>query len=487
MRSTPELEAEITRLHYAEHWPVGTIATQLETHPDQVRRVLGLGEARTASSLRPRIIDPYRPFIDETLRRYPKLLATRLYDMVRDRGFPGSVRTVREHVAGVRPRPQRKAYLVIETLPGEVAQIDWAYVGKIAVPGGTRALWAFVMVLANSRAMWGEFVIDLTVHSLCRSLVRGSTALGGVARQWLFDNPKVVVLERVGAVARFHPTLLALCAAMRAEPKLCVVRQPRDKGKVERAIRYLRDRLLAGRAIGSIEEGNRLLARFIAETAHVRPHPTIPQRTVGEVFADERPRLLPLPSPLPETARVEAIAVDTQAFIRLDTNRYSVPSCYASRVVTLWADDHVVRILDGAALIAEHRRSWARRQMFEQPVHRADLLGERRAARALKGRDRIRAVVPAFDQIVTRWNLSGSSLGYRVARAIKLLELYGDEVFAAAATDLIARGLADVGALAVACEKYRKARGRPVPVALELPKHLEDADVIPHDLEAYDE
>ena len=145
MRSTPELEAEITRLHHAEHWPVGTIATQLETHPDQVRRVLGLGESRTASSLRPRIIDPYRPFIDETLRRYPKLLATRLYDMVRDRGFPGSVRTVREHVAGVRPRPQRKAYLVIETLPGEVAQIDWAYVGKIAVPGGTRALWAFVI------------------------------------------------------------------------------------------------------------------------------------------------------------------------------------------------------------------------------------------------------------------------------------------------------------------------------------------------------
>ena len=164
-----------------------------------------------------------------------------------------------------------------------------------------------------------------------------------------------------------------------------------------------------------------------------------------------------------------------------------MPSCYASRVVTLWADDHVIRILDGAALIAEHRRSWARRQIFEQSVHRADLLGERRAARALKGRDRIRAVVPAFDQIVTRWNLSGSSLGYRVARAIKLLELYGDEVFAAAATDLIARGLTDVGALAVACEKYRKARGRPVPVALELPEHLDDADVIPHDLEAYDE
>jgi transposase len=487
MRSTPELEAEIVRLHYAEHWPVGTIATQLETHPDQVRRVLGLGEARRPSQLRPRIVDPYRPFIDDTLQRYPKLLATRLYDMLRERGFSGSVRTLRQHVALVRPKRRREAFLVTETLPGEVAQVDWAYVGKLTVPGGERALWMFVMVLANSRAMWGEFVIDLTVHSLCRSLVRGGIALGGVSRQWLFDNPKVVVLERVGTVARFHPTLLALCAAMRVEPKLCVVRQPRDKGKVERAIRYLRDRFLAGRTISGIDEGNRLLARFIADIAHARPHPTIAQRTVGDVFTEERVRLLPLPEPLPETARVEPIQVDSQAFIRLDTNRYSVPSEYASRVVTLFADDRSVRIVDGATLVAEHARSWSRRQIFEKPEHRAALLVERRAARDLKGRDRIRAIVPEFDRIVERWNLSGSSLGYRVARSIKLLDLYGDHVFAAAAVDLIARGLADVGALAVACEKYRKDLGRAVPIDLVLPDHLDDADVIPHDLESYDE
>jgi transposase len=185
MKTTPETEAEIVRLHYAEHWPVGTIATQLEAHPDVVRRVLGLGEPRAPSQMRARIVDPYRAFIDDTLGHYPKLLATRLYDMVRERGYRGSVRTLREYIALVRPRPKREAYLVTETLPGEQAQVDWAYVGKIAIPGGERGLWVFVMVLAHSRAMWGEFVIDLTVHSLCRSLVRGAAALGGAPRQWL--------------------------------------------------------------------------------------------------------------------------------------------------------------------------------------------------------------------------------------------------------------------------------------------------------------
>jgi transposase len=487
VKSTRELEAEIVRLHYAEHWPVGTIAKQLAAHPDQVRRVLGLGEGRAPSQLRGRLVDPYRPFIDETLARYPKLLATRLYDMLRERGYPGSARTLRAFVATVRPRPKRPAYLVTETLPGEQAQVDWAYVGKLPVPGGERALWLFVMVLSHSRALWGEFVLDLSVHSLCRSLVRGATAFGGVPRQWLFDNPKTVVLERVGPVARFHPTLVALCAQMRVEPKLCAVRRPEHKGKVERAIRYLRDRFLAGRSVTSVDEGNRMLARFVDEIAHTRPHPTLPQRTVNEVLHDELARLLPLPDPLPETARVEPVQIDRQAFVRVDTNRYSVPSDHAERVRTLVVDDRAVRVLDGATVLAEHARSWGRRQLIELAEHRAALIAERRAARDLKGRDRLRAVAPMFDRIVERWGASGSSLGRRVSQAIRLLDLYGDHLFAAAAADIDARGLADVAALAVACEQRRKDRKRPVPIELVLPEHLDDADVVPHDLESYDE
>ena len=117
MKTTPELEAEIVRLHYAEHWPVGTIAAQLAAHPDVVRRVLRLGEARSSAQLRPKLVDPYRQFIDDTLRRYPKLLATRLYDMIRERGYAGSICTLREHVAAVRPKPRREIYLSTETMP----------------------------------------------------------------------------------------------------------------------------------------------------------------------------------------------------------------------------------------------------------------------------------------------------------------------------------------------------------------------------------
>jgi transposase len=485
--TTPETEAEILRLYFAEHWRVGTIAAQLGIHPDVVRRVLGLGAARPEATPRPRLVDPYRAFIAETLARYPRLRATRLHDMVVQRGYTGAVRTLREYVAEVRPKPRREVYLRTEPLPGEQAQIDWAYVGKVAVPGGERALWLFVLVLSHSRALWGEFVFDLTVHSLTRSLVRAARALGGVTRQWLFDNPKIVVLERRGDAVRFHPVLLDLCGKMRVEPRLCAVARPQHKGRVERAVRFLRDRLLAGRTITGITEGNTLLARFIAETAQPRPHPVLAPRTVADVLAEERHRLLALPEPLPDTDRVEPVGADSQAFVRFDTNRYSVPTDYADRPLTLVADDLTVRVLDGATCIAHHERDYGKRQVLELPEHRAALVAERRAARDLKGRDRLRAVAPAFGELLQRWALSGPSLAIQVTRAIKLLDLYGDEIFAAAVAEIVSRGLRDTGALAVACDRLRRERRRPVPVDLHLPTHADDRDVVPHDLETYDD
>jgi len=484
---TPQTTAEICRLFFVEHWKVGTIASQLGIHPDAVWLVLGLGPApESGRVLRPRLIDPYREFIDETLGRYPRLCATRLHDMLRDRGFTGAVRTLREYVASVRPRRRREVYLRTEPLPGEQAQVDWAYVGKLQVDGGERALWLFVLVLSYSRALFGEFVLDLSVHSLRRSLVRAAQALGGMTRQWLFDNPKTVVLERVGDAVRFHPLLLELCAAMRVQPRLCAVARPQHKGRVERTIRYLRDRFLAGRTIGSVVEGNRALGRFIAEIAHARPHPVLNGRSVGEALVDEQARLLPLPDPLPNTDQVVPVHVDTQAFVRFDTNRYSVPPELADRTVTLAANDAGLRVLDGEAVVAAHPRSFGRRRVIEDPAHRAALVRERRAAADAKGRDRLLAVAPDFAIILERWALSGRSLAIQVTRAIKLLDLYGDDVFARAVADVAGRGLRDVGALAVACDRLRRERQRPLPVQIELPAHVVDRDVVPHDLEVYD-
>ena len=379
-------EHEIRRLHDVEKWKRGTIVAELGVHADVVDRALVLAP-------RPSLVDPYEPFIDETLKAHPRLRATRLFDMIRMRGYDGGIAILRRHVAEVRPVPRGEVYLRAERLIGEQAQVDWAHVGSQAVTGGTRPLWVFVMVLAYSRAMWAELVFDLTVESLRRSLVRAARFFDGVTRQWLFDNPKTVVLARHGDAVRYHPGLLEIAGALRVQPRLCRPRRPTDKGGVERANRYLHDRFFAARTITSIEDGNRQLLDFIRDIADVRPHPRFRDRTVAEVFAEEKERLLALPASLPETDLVAPASVDTTAFVRFGTNLYSVPPRYARATVTLVASDREVRILDGADVVARHERSWGKHQRVEDPEHRvADEEGNARRDEAARP---IRLELPA--------------------------------------------------------------------------------------------
>lgn len=486
MTSPIELAAEIRRLHFGEHWPVGTIETQLKVHHDVVARVLQLETKREKATAQTQLIKPYGDFVAQTLKKYPTLRATRLYDMLRPRGYAGSVRTLRKYVATTRPRTGREVYLRTDFLIGEQAQVDWAHVGKIRVEGGERQLWLFVMVLSWSRGMWAEFVLDLSVHSLRRSLTRAAEYFGGSTRQWLFDNPKTVVLERHQNEARFHPKLVELSSQYYASLRLCAVRKANQKGRVERAIRYLRERFLAARNIHSIEQGNRELLTFFDEIAHARPHPTLPERTVAQCLAEEKTRLLALPKHPPNVDEVTPVTIDKTAFARFDTNVYSVPPEFAYATLTLAADDSVVRLLDGNAEVARHARCWGRRQRLEIAAHRQALLERKRGAGEAKGQDRLRLAVPGIDALFNRWLEAGRNMGSVTSRVLALLDTYTEDILAAAVTDVLARGMMDPGAVAIVCEQLRRKAKRPVPVEVYVDCHGNDRDVIPHSLEAYD-
>ena len=280
-------EVEIRRLYFAEHWKRGTIAAQLGVHSDVVERVIGpLGPEPKHAEPRASVLGPYRAFVLETLQRYPSLVATRIYDMVVDRGYTGSLRTLRRFVLPHRPAVPREVYVRIETLAGEQSQIDWAHVGHIRVKGGVRPLYCFVLLLRYSRAMWAELVLEQTTVSLVRSLVRASQYFGGVTHQWLFDNPKSIVAAREGNAIRFQSDLVELAGALHVSLRACKVRKPTDKGGVERGIRYLKTRFFPARVIPSLEAGNAALMHFLENVAMKRQHPVQKQRTVADVFTD---------------------------------------------------------------------------------------------------------------------------------------------------------------------------------------------------------
>jgi transposase len=112
--------AEVRRLFYAEHWPIGTIADALGIHHETVRRAINRDRGiHPGPQIRPSALDPYKAFIATTLEQYPRLRATRLFAMLRDRGYAHSVIQLRRYVRTVRPAARAEAYFRLDTLPAE--------------------------------------------------------------------------------------------------------------------------------------------------------------------------------------------------------------------------------------------------------------------------------------------------------------------------------------------------------------------------------
>ena len=488
MTTAPDLVAQILRLHGAEKWRVGTIARQLHLHRDTVRRVLALnGSPVLSSPLRPSRIDVYRPFILETLTKFPTLTAARLYVMVGERGYVGSGEHFRHLIAAMRPRSSAEAYLRLRTLPGEQAQVDWGHFGHLQIGRARRALMAFVVVLSHSRQIFLRFFLDARMDSFLRGHVEAFAALG-VARVLLYDNLKSAVLERQGDAIRFNPTLLALAGHYRFEPRPVAPARGNEKGRVERAIRYVRDSFFAARQFTDLADLNAQARAWCQGQAADRRWPEDHRISVRQAFEAERKCLLALP--LHDFALGERVAVTVgkTPYVRFDLNDYSVPHTHVRRTLTVLADEQWVRILDGSAELARHARSWDNGQQIEDDAHVQRLVDHKRAARAHRACDRLAQAAPASAALLARAGARGDNLGSITATLMRLLERWGAAALQAAITEALARDVPHPNAVRLALERAREAAGQPPPVALLLPEHVarRDAPVRAHKLSSYD-
>ena len=421
-----ELEAKIIRCHFVEKWPVGTIASQLGLHYSTVERVLkqaGLPVIKKAS--RPSIVDPYLDFIAETLKKYPRLQASRLYQMVRERGYPGQPDHFRHIVARLRPPPPAEAYLRLRTLPGEQAQVDWAHFGKLAIGRAQRRLMAFIMVLSWSRMGFLRFFLGHGTSFFLQGHQEAFSAFQGCPRVCLYDNLKSAVIERRGDAIRFNPTLLDFAAHYRYEPRPVAPYRGNEKGRAERAIRYIRGSFFAARTFRDLDDLNRQAREWSETISADRPCPEDRSMTVREAFQEERPRLLTLPDdPFPTHDRVELKARKTP-YVRYDLNDYSVPHTKANRPLVLLAEERRVRILQGGQLVAEHERSYDKDAQIEDPAHLAGLQEHKREARRHRGLDRLQRAAPSTRKLMISLAERGYNLGSATAALLRLLDRYG--------------------------------------------------------------
>lgn len=484
--------AQIRRLFYAEHWKVGTIASQLGVHPEAVQRALNRLPGQIVQAVkrppRPRLIDPFLPWLTETLERYPRLRAPVLHRMLRERGFPGSLVHLRRAIRALRPH-QREAFLRLTSLPGEAAQVDWADFGRVTLGRAQRRLSAFVMTLCYSRALYVEFFFDQTLGNFLRGHVRAFEHFAGVTRQVVTDNLRSVVLERRGEQIRFHPRYLELAGHYCFQPLPCHVGRGNEKGRVERSIRYLRESFFAAYSFTSLVALNQSVQRWMAEVAAARPWPDDPARTTAEVFAqEEKGRLLPLPRNALDTSDRTMVRSGKILWIRFDRNDYSIPPAAVGKELTLRATDTEVRLFDGAVELARHDRCYGQGVRVTDPAHTAALLALKRAAHASAVDSPLRLAVPEVEAFLDA-AFPRRSAALLTTHLDRLLGLYGAAALSAALKEALQRGTPTLASVEYLLEKHRRqAQRRPLlPVELADRPDLAGLHVQPHCLSAYDQ
>ena len=184
---------------------------------------------------------------------------------------------------------ERAAKLTVrfETPPGRQAQADWAYCGRFAdVDGKPIAVYAFVMVLGYSRQLFVRFTTSMRLGELIECHQEAFAYFGGWPQTILYDNMKQVKLSAFQWNERF----LDFARHYGFTPKTHRAYRPRTKGKVERAVDYVKDNFLTGRTFHGLDELNAQARHWLATTANVRIHGTTQQRPV-DLFAEEQPTL----------------------------------------------------------------------------------------------------------------------------------------------------------------------------------------------------
>ncbi len=482
-----ETLTRIRQLYYGEHWRVGTIAAELGLHHATVEGALR-DETRAKPAPRPSRFDPFVGFAREMLEKYPRLRATRLWQMLRERGCTLSVRQVRDRVKVLRPAP-REAFLVRRTFRAEEGQVDWASFGTVTIGAARRALSAFVLTLTFSRWIFLRFFLDQSLENFLRGHVYAFADLQGSPRHLLYDNLRAAVAQRHGSAVRFNTRLLELASHYHFSPRACAPARGSEKGAVERSVRYIRDSFFAARSFTTIDDLNRQALSWRDEIAGARRWTGDDRKTVADAFREEAVHLLPLPEHPFETDLVTPIRSDKTIYVRFDLNDYSIPPEAVGRPLTLVASEHRVRILDGTAEVARHARCYDRHRKVDDPAHIQALLAEKQRAHGSTPNSRLIGAVPKTETLLEACFKRGESVSAVTQKLLLLLDDYGASELRVAVDEALARGTPHVGSIVFLLARRRRVGQRRLTPTVDLSRRpdLKDLYVKPHSPETYDE
>jgi transposase len=280
----------------------------------------------------------------------------KLYRELRERGYDGGLTAVILYVQPYRPKRDESAVMRFETEPGQQAQVDWGYFGTLEYEGRQRNLYAFIMTLGWSRAMYVEFTVNGNTDWFIRCHQHAFEYFGGIPNEMLHDNLKSAVIARdsVGRII-WNERYLDFATYSGFTPHPCRPYRAQTKGKVERGIKYVRQNFWAGLHFTDLDDLNQQVQQWLNGIANVRIH-----GTTGEVPFDRmgQEQLQPLPRQRFDTSIKAERFASRDCLVSYDGNFYSVPAAWANQLLLVkeTEDRQLVLVNALGEVVARHRK-----------------------------------------------------------------------------------------------------------------------------------
>ena len=349
------------------------------------------------------VLGPYKALLqawveeDEEKPKKQRRTAARMYDLlVAEHGFTGAKPTVRAYVGKLRKRVRKKVYVPLSYRFGETMQVDFGE-GEVIIGGERVQITYFVAWMAYSGARWAQAYPGATQEVLLEAQAAAFEFFGGVPKEVWYDNMKAAVQKVLQGRNRVEQDrFLSFRSHYLYEANFCNPASGWEKGGVENSVGYVRRNWLVGAPeFADWDELNAYLQEKSEADQQRRPRGK--EGTVGQLLAEERTQMRPLPDRSFPTAKSVAVQANKLSLVTFATNRYSVPVSHAHESLTLRASAQWVEISNGQEIIARHRRCWGREQDRLAPYHYLPLLARR--PRAFEHAAAIRAWRPQWPSV----------------------------------------------------------------------------------------
>ena len=443
----------IRRAYFEEHRPIKEIVRTLSVSRATVRKVIRSHKTefkyKRGVQPTPKLgewVDVLAAILEKEakLPRRERRSTQRLFEELRGRGYDGAHDSVHRFVKAWRDERARipaQAYVPMSFAPGEAYQFDWSH-EAIAMCGLPLTVKAAHMKLSHSRMPFVRVYYRETQELVFDAHDKAFRFYGGVCRRGIYDNMKTAVEAIfVGKARQYNRRFLQMCSHHLIEPVACTPASGWEKGQVENQVGHLRDQLFRPKPrVKSLAELNAWLEDQCIAYAKRTKHPEFRERTIWEVFQEERPNLVALRGPFDGFVE-KAVRATTTCLITADRNRYSVDARAAGRMVLVRSHAERIVVLLGEEIVADHPRNFQREQIIYDPWHYVPVLIKKPGALRNGAPFKDWALPPALNQV--RAKLKNHADGDRqFVKVLCAVPDHGLEVVEAACAEALAAGIA---------------------------------------------